>query len=297
MKRDKDIPVYNICALQDKPSLQQDDILVEHFGAYLKRHPNLYIPHRHSFYHLVLFTKGAGSHTIDFEQFKVKVGQIYFMIPGQVHSWQFEGATDGYVINFSAHLFQSFLRKENYLEQFSFFEGIASHAVCNLKPNVVKDLEQLMLQIIKELNDTELLAADKVKMLLLELFIIVARNSDAQNIKSTQSHGDRTLHQFRKLVDQHFATLKLPKDYAALLNITPNHLNALCNSLLGQPAGAIIRDRIILEAKRLLVNGDLSISEIAYQLDFQDNSYFTKFFKKSTGFTPEVFRKNMLLVP
>jgi len=85
-----------------------------------------------------------------------------------------------------------------------------------------------------------------------------------------------------------------PKDYAELLYITPNHLNALCKDLLGIQAGEVIRNRILLEAKRLLTNPLLTITEIALQLNFNDNSYFTKFFKKSTGITPEEFRKNTL---
>jgi AraC-like DNA-binding protein len=62
--------------------------------------------------------------------------------------------------------------------------------------------------------------------------------------------------------------------------------------MLGISAGELIRDRILLEAKRLLINLDLTISEIAYQLNFSDNSYFTKFFKKYTGQKPDEFRKS-----
>jgi AraC family transcriptional activator of pobA len=76
------------------------------------------------------------------------------------------------------------------------------------------------------------------------------------------------------------------------LYITPNHLNALCKEYLGMQAGEVIRNRILLEAKRLLVSQDITISEISDELSFNDNSYFTKFFKKLVGMTPEEFRKN-----
>src|SRR3954469_14578985 len=98
MNKEK-IPVYDICALSKAGQPQQDNLLVERFGAYLYRHPHsLHHAHRHSFYHLVLFTKGGGTHTIDFNQFKVIPYQIYSMIPGQVHSWDFKGTMDGYII-------------------------------------------------------------------------------------------------------------------------------------------------------------------------------------------------------
>jgi AraC-like DNA-binding protein len=102
------------------------------------------------------------------------------------------------------------------------------------------------------------------------------------------------LNQFRQLIEKHFRLLRLPKEYAELMYITPNYLNALCQDVTGKSAGDLIRDRIILEAKRFLTNANMDISEISYELNFQDNSYFTRFFKKSTGITPEVFRKKMI---
>jgi AraC-like DNA-binding protein len=85
--------------------------------------------------------------------------------------------------------------------------------------------------------------------------------------------------------------MKLPKEYAELLYITPNHLNALCRDLVGKTAGELIRERVLLEAKRLLTNLNITAAEIAYELNFQDNSYFSRFFRKYTGQTPEIFRK------
>ena len=101
----------------------------------------------------------------------------------------------------------------------------------------------------------------------------------------------QVVEQFRRLIDEHYKTLRLPGEYARLLHITPNHLNALCQEFLGRPAGAVIRDRVLLEAKRLLTNADMTAAEIAYELNFQDNSYFSRFFKKYEGVTPEGFRR------
>ncbi|MBC7552760.1 MAG: AraC family transcriptional regulator, partial [Taibaiella sp.] len=92
------------------------------------------------------------------------------------------------------------------------------------------------------------------------------------------------------------ASLRLPKEYAAQLFITPNHLNAVCHQLLGKAAGEVIRDRVLLEIKRLLVNVDITVSGIAAQLNFPDNSYFSKFFKKYEGSTPEDFRKTYKII-
>jgi len=103
------------------------------------------------------------------------------------------------------------------------------------------------------------------------------------------------LRNFRRLIDQHYLSIKLPKEYADLLYVTPNHLNALCQDLLGKTAGELIRDRILLGAKRLLTNADMTVAEIAYNLNFQDNSYFNRFFKKYVGITPDDFRKQLTI--
>lgn len=284
-------PVYDICTLSD---FKQDDILISRFAPYLDHHKNLHAAHRHTFYHLVLFTEGAGTHTIDFERFDVKPGQIYFMVPGQVHSWAFEGKTDGYIINFSAAFFQSFLLKQGYIESLSFFSGSLADSVINLPVPVYFKVKSLFEDIIKEWEGNEAMGMDLVRVLMLQLLISVNRLSEGVVNKGPDSYNLTLLKNFRKLIEEHFVDLKLPREYAELLYITPNHLNAVCKDLLGMQAGEVIRDRTMLEAKRLLTNPQQSIAEIAFALNFSDNSYFTKFFKKLAGLTPEEFRKTIL---
>jgi AraC family transcriptional activator of pobA len=274
------IPIYDICSLTNN---RQDDILISRFAEYLSVHKNLFIPHKHSFYHLVYFTKGAGSQTIDFEYVPVKPNQIYFMMPGQVHNWNFEGEVDGYIINFSAAFFQSFLLKSGYLDELPFFSGIVADSVFEVPIDKQPIIAGLFEELIIENGNQEPFKADMIRAVLLKLFI-----GD-----SVPAYNYTLLRNFQKLIEKNYTTLKLPREYAELLFITPNHLNALCSATLGIPAGEVIRNRIALEAKRLLINRELAIAEIADQLNFADNSYFTKFFKKQAGLTPEEFRKHL----
>ncbi|MFI5453555.1 AraC family transcriptional regulator [Pedobacter sp. UC225_61] len=283
-----DIPVYDI---QNLKAYKHDGILVSRFGYYSKQHQHLHSAHRHSFFHLVLFTEGSGTQQIDFKEFAVKPGLIYFMIPGQVHSWNFETEPDGYIINFSADYLSSFLLKPDYLESFSFFNGQPDSQVIELPTEVQHTLISIFEDILKEGSIEKTVNDDLVKTLLIRLFIEVARTDDALQKANYNSYNHTLLKNFRNLIEKNYAQLRLPKHYAALLYITPNHLNALCNDFLGIPAGVLIRDRVILEAKRLLINLDLRVSEIADKLNFDDQSYFIKFFKKYEGITPEKFRK------
>ena len=285
-------PVYSISSLSD---VREDDIMVSRFSPYLEIHKNLSSAHRHNFYHIVMFTEGEGCHQIDFTRFIVKPLQIYFMIPGQVHSWDFVEPVDGYIVNFSESFFQSFLLDANVLDRFSFFSGFAEDQVIQIPFEQHADIVSLFESMIEEKQDTRTMGADMIRVLLLNLFIRISRLRAADTPSPKVSFNDTLLRNFRMLIEQNYRVSRLPKDYAAMLYITPNHLNSLCNDLLGVPAGELIRSRVLLEAKRLLVNLDMAVSQIADELNFTDNSYFSRFFKKQVGITPEEFRKRALL--
>ncbi|MEI9810637.1 MAG: helix-turn-helix transcriptional regulator [Bacteroidota bacterium] len=286
----KKLPVYSICTIAGKNN-SPEEFIVSRFSEYLAERGYLLQPHGHSFYHLVFFTKGAGKQSIDFTGFSVKPGQIYFMNPGQVHNWQFSGEVDGYIVNFSDSFFHPLFTGTHYLERFPFFGGYGEDQVIQLSQHAQQEVKELFERLLSELKRFENHAADMIRILLLQLFITVSRQIEPRRLKQLAKPGYTVLRNFQQRVNEHYTKLKLPSEYAALLYVTPNYLNALCKDLLGKPAGEVIRERIILEAKRLLVNADMSISEMADQLNFQDNSYFTKFFKKYTGKTPEDFRK------
>lgn len=286
------IPVYDICTIDQQA---QKDLLIDRFGAYLSKHyHNLHRPHRHSFYHLVLFTKGKGAHTIDFKKFSIKPFQIYFMIPGQVHSWHFQEGVDGYIVHFTETLFSSFLQSGHYLEKFSFFKGSSETGVCQLPVAVHEYILNVFESMLAELKEAREQYPDVIRLRLLDLFITVERTCRKDRSKTIPSQKLTLLRGFQQLIDKHFRTIKLPKEYADILYITPNHLNALCQELLGKTAGDLIRDRILLEAKRLLTNANMTVTEIAYDLNFQDNSYFNRFFKKNVAMTPDEFRKTFI---
>jgi len=288
------IPVYDI---QNFSAYKNDGILVSRFGQYERQHQHLHKAHRHSFYHFVFFTQGKGKQQIDFKTFDVKPNLIYFMVPGQVHSWNFESEPDGYLINFSASYFGSLLLKQEYLDKFSFFSGKPEQQVLVLDESTANKTAAIFESILKEGELAEPFNDDLVKVLLLQLFIEVARTTkNAGNLKANP-YNHTILKNFQHLIEENYTNLRLPKQYAELLYITPNHLNALCNDFLGTSAGKLIRDRIILEAKRLLINLDLRVVEIAEKLNFEDQSYFVKFFKKYEGLTPDRFRKQYITTP
>lgn len=279
------VPVIEQCTVSNS---MDSEILVEALEAYLDRNKNLIFPHRHNFCHFVLFTSGEGSHTIDFETFEIEPWQIYFMSPGQIHSWNFEGQMQGFVVNFESDVFKNFLIRPDYLSTFSFFGGSIKDEVFVVEEGKRATVLTILNELAANLDNRDFVSTS---LLYLFQLLQLQRASSSKSLQ-TNAYNHVLVRNFLSLIELNYNNLKLPKDYAALLYITPNHLNALCKELLGLSAGEIIRNRIILEAKRLLVIKGHSIAEIAYQLNFSDNSYFTKFFKKIEGVTPEEFRKN-----
>ena len=99
--------------------------------------------------------------------------------------------------------------------------------------------------------------------------------------------------EYKTLIETYYKEWKLPKLYAQLLNITPNYLNSICKEVYNQSANEFIKDRVILEAKRLLSHSDESVTQIAYELGYEDNSHFGKYFKSVVHVSPEKFRPKL----
>ncbi|GAA3950035.1 helix-turn-helix domain-containing protein [Chitinophaga oryziterrae] len=282
----KKIPIYSICNLHNEDN---HEIVVTDLRTYLQSLQSLVFPHRHSFYQILYITRPGGRHVIDFESYPVEKGTVFFLTPGQIHEWIFDNDTDGILVNFGMPFFSTFLANSNYLSNLLFFSLNGKHSVVGF-PDDVSDIDSLFHQMLSEYRLQEEGCLDMLRALLLQVFILANRKK--------QSHGQQKspyqysqLISFEKLIEQFYTKKKLPKEYAEMLFITPNYLNTLCSKLTGRSAGDLIRNRILLEAKRLLVNSTLSVSEIAWELNFENNSYFSRFFKKYEGISPEKFKK------
>ncbi|SDH49452.1 helix-turn-helix domain-containing protein [Myroides phaeus] len=294
MEKNANIPVYNICNLIDTNNNFQDCV-VYRLEDYISNRPNIVSsPHRHAFYQILFVSKGKGIHSIDFEKFSIEEKCLFFLNASQVHKWEFEPGTEGFLINFNDNFLRTFLVNPSYLNQFSFFSGNAQYSKFSCH-KCHQTLHQRFEKILYASMDDSPLKKDYMKVLMLELFLetqlfLVKKVFDNEEHHET-NNAQFVIRNFEELLEQNFKTMRLPGEYANLLNITPNHLNTLCKKVHGLTSGEVIRNRVILECKRLLVNADVSVLEIAYELEFKNTAYLSRFFKKYTGLTPEEFRK------
>ena len=127
--------------------------------------------------------------------------------------------------------------------------------------------------------------------LLYSFLLDVQQQYGQQLLSRPLSSAGRLTERFRQLLVRHILARRSVSDYADLLAVTPNHLNKCVKEAVGKPASALIADMLVLEAKVLLHQTDLPISEIAFRLRFDDLSYFGRFFKKHTGLNPTDYRQ------
>lgn len=130
---------------------------------------------------------------------------------------------------------------------------------------------------------------------LLEILLLQFTRFYEENPQS-ELHGtfykNEVVRNFDKLIDENFREVKTVQEYSERLSLTPKNLNKICKEVLGKSASELIHERVLLEAKRLLLYAGCSMQEIVNELHFNDTSYFVKYFKKYTGHTPERFRAN-----
>jgi AraC family transcriptional regulator, transcriptional activator of pobA len=128
----------------------------------------------------------------------------------------------------------------------------------------------------------------RLLLLLIELFRLSDKNTE--NVKII----DRNLNyyqDFQRLIKKNYLSQTSLSDYANQLNITTIHLNRICQNVVGKTASEVLQEYIVYEAKKYLKHTSYSISEIAYRLNFEYPSYFTRLFKKHTGLSPKGFRE------
>lgn len=273
----------------DDTPLISADLVISDLQSYIGS-PDKYIFSRnHPFYQIVYFTTAHGHHIIDFKKQLTSTACTLHHGIRQADEWELKSAIDGMVINFSELFFGTFLANVNYVNDLLFMisnNGESHICICEEDQSLV---EELMKQIRSAFHG-EHPNYDLTRIHLLHLMIKL--NMRLMSGQASRIGRHYYLTNFEVLIEKHFLSKRFPKDYAKLLFITPNHLNAICIQFAGKSAGDMIRSRVLLEAKRLLLNSSLTISEIASYLNFETHSYFSRFFKKEENISPESFKKN-----
>lgn len=253
-------------------------------------------PHRHSYYEICIFINGAGKHEIDFNTHLIHSNSIHFISPGQVHLISREKNYHGYLIVFSREFYSLDTFHQDLLYHLPFFNNHTLFPVLNMDQEGFEDLLYLINRIQKESRSEPLLAREMILRSYLQILLLKCRQYYveyfAEQVKMYDPHFAQVQH-FNTLVEKNFMEYHLVQEYAEMMAISPASLNKYVKKITGNTAGEIIMDRLILQAKRLLIYTDLSNKEIAFRLKYDDPSYFTRVFKKKTKMSPSAFRRTM----
>jgi AraC family transcriptional regulator, transcriptional activator of pobA len=251
------------------------------------------IPHRHNFYELMLFTRGGGKHEIDFKEFTICGNSIHLVSPTQVHKLRSTTAR-GSVVCFKEE-FLSMPAGNSFLSSFQFYDFTLFSPVIEIESTVFNELEELVHKLNSNWeSDSQVkheILRSYLTILLLKLKDFVTENGFFE--KNIIASVNPKIQEFKKLISTHYLKHYGATQYADLLNISSNYLNALCKKETGRTAIALIHERILLEAKRLLYSTNLSVKEIAHLLHFDTDAYFVRFFKKNVGQTPLEYRNKL----
>jgi len=285
------IPVLHISQfLKNKPL---HSLYVNSFADHIQINKNLINkPHSHNFYLCVIFTKGTGTHEIDFDSYQIEPGKVFFLKPGQTHFWKFESQPEGYIFFHSQEFYElKFL--DHSLNSFPFYYSNQNPPLLQLSKEKLRYLTTVFQELFTEYREENLLREAKIISLIHYIYIELTRAYTADTIieKLGSNSYANILERLEKLINAHFYTEKLPKFYAEKLSITTKHLNRVVQKAISKTTTTLISERIMLEAKRLIVHSNDNLANVADTLGFSDYAYFSKFFKSNTGMTPMEFRK------
>ena len=287
------IPVYSLDNFSS-PERKSQQFQVEVFDA--NRHFSVKYPHRHDFFEVLYLLKGSGYHVIDANKYEIKPPCIFFMSPGQAHKLELSNDIEGYIFIFTADFYLLNRSNQNSLIEFPFFYTIHQDNPPLLLENEsdIRFLETLFRQGIAEISHTSESIPEMLRSILdLILTTCSARYPISENLLN-KGKGQMLVKRFFHLVEENNQKNLSLSDYAKMIGITPNHLTQTVKLLTGKTSSQIVKAKQLLEIKRLLVHTNLNVSEIANQLNFEDQSYFTKSFKRETGITPLQYRSKAL---
>lgn len=283
----KKIPIRHITPTSKEPGFS-GSFSIRDIGELLAGKDLVQDLHRHDYFFILALQKGKGVHEIEFNSYEVRDHSVFFMRPGQVHKLALNAGSKGYLLQFDANFYYpndkasgQLLRKVSHLN------------LCQPDAIGFKKLLAVLTHIFQEYTDKQEGYHEVVKANLGIFFIELVRQRQNRNraLEIVNPYAEERLDELLELLETHIATHKQVSQYADMLRLSIYQLNAITKTALGKTCSELINEYIILESKRYLLATSNQVTQIAYHLGYEDVSYFIRFFKKHTGYSPEAFRQ------
>lgn len=279
---------------------EKPQFVIHDLNEYVKKHQgNTTKPHIHSFYQILWFKKGIGKHFVDFIGYDVVDNAMFFIAKNQVHYFDDNVDYHGILIHFNESFLVQKDSEVDFFLKYNLFNSPYQQPTCCVNDGSDQILDEYILQIKKELlNNNEFGKEELLRTYLKAILIQVQRRKNELENKAVDSsfllNDKKTqLIKFVNLIDENYNKGLSVSEYAQLMNISSRTLSDLVSLNLNKTPSQMIQERIILEAKRVLLHSDLNVNQVGYRLGFDDPSYFVKYFKKHTNISPLEFRKSI----
>lgn len=301
LEKDK-IKTYNPEKFLDRympPKDNSDTLLKSEFGKFfivkvedMIKLIKLPVPPVRSTNHSCIYlTHGEAQMTIGSNDYTIYKNEILIVPAGQVFSFRYLDINNGYLFNFHNDFFTEKFGTHNLLESFDFLKVWGNHSI-KLNAQISEFVLNIFKRIYFEYSQNGIKNSDIIQSYLISLLCEI-NASYKPFLDNKQNSALDITKKFKELLFTHFRTKSLVSDYASLMHVSPNHLNKCVKAITDKSPTKWIDEAIILEAKVLLHQSDLSISQIASQLGYYEQSYFSRLFKKYEHITPTQFRKRI----
>jgi AraC-like DNA-binding protein len=249
------------------------------------------VPHHHPFHQVFFITEGAGTHWVDGVETRIRGPWVMLVAKGKTHLYLPEVEAEGWMFDFD----------EEFLDADAswLFSDFLSTPNLPLPKDELFDQASTLARLLWDIGKLKTDESRPILRHLLSAFLHLLQSRIREQAAHNQEHrtSDFKLFQaFLRQLDASFTQERAIEFYVRKLRCTPRRLASVCRLILGKTPQNILIERTMLEAKRLLLHTDLSVQEIAANLGCEDQSNFTKTFRKTTGETPSGFRKSRNLI-
>jgi AraC family transcriptional regulator, transcriptional activator of pobA len=253
-------------------------------------------PHSHNYYEMTWIVNGQGTLHVDLQEYTIENNMFFCLRPNQAHKFQTSPNSEGYVLSFTEGFFNMAEHEFDWTIQASMFQLFSKSQVIRIQNEMEPDLIAITQKMVKEFENLYSFRAQLLKRYFRIFLIYLTRQFEDSLQPLKQNREMELVNSFLGMLEKEFKEKKMVADYAMQLSVTPNYLNGIVKRNTNYSAGQLIRQRVVLEAKRMARYSDAGMKEIAYSLGFSDSGHFSKFFKAVSGMNFSDFKKEGLTV-
>lgn len=305
--RELEIPTFDPSALEHKLSLQgpggetfrshiQASSRVFHINRvedYVRLIPTPtqtdLSPFRLTLFNFIFLTKGLSVRSKGLNSYEFGENTFFFLPAYQITTHkEMRSDVEGFFCDFSLDLFMQHTSHNELVAQFPFLE-FNSFPLVVIDDRAKKRVTMLLERLLDEYKEDKNCRLDILRTYLMALFTELTPFVEASK-PSVANASSQLTEQYKRALSQHIYQKQRITDYAELLAVSPNHLNKCVKTTTGKSAHDLLNEMVVLEAKVLLKQTNLTISEIAYKIGKNEVSDFARFFKTQTGMRPGEYR-------